>query len=204
LQCELDAVQLYPKQQVIEMKFKNYWYSAGFILILFSLLLVACGGHSTNNVTPTTAIRPDWFAIKLTDARTGATFTMNDFAGKVVLIEIMAMWCPNCLFQANEVRKLHKLLDNPEDLVSVSLDVDLNEDKASLSQYVQEYNFEWRFAIAPLEMQRAHANLYSPEYHNPPLSPMLLIDRAGNVHQLEYELKDAETLKKYVQPYLTP
>ena len=186
------------------MKFKHNYSSAVFLLILFSLLLAACGGRSTDNPTSTTATRPDWFAIKLTDVRTGATFTMNDFAGKVVLIEMMAMWCPTCLFQANEVRKLHKLLGNPDDLVSVSLDVDLHEDKVTLGEYVQEYNFEWPFAIAPLEMQRAHANLYSPEYHNPPLSPMLLIDRAGNVHQLKYELKDAETLKKYVQPYLTP
>lgn len=186
------------------MKFKHNWSSAGFVLIVFSLLLVACGGRSTDNVTPTTASRPDWFAIKLTDVRTRDTFTMNDFAGKVVLIEMMAMWCPTCLFQANEVRKLHKLLGNPDDLVSVSLDVDLHEDKASLSDYVQEYSFEWRFAVAPLEMQRAHANLYSPEYHNPPLSPMLIIDRAGNVHQLEYGLKEAETLKKDIQPYLTP
>jgi hypothetical protein len=25
------------------------------------------------------------------------TFIMNDFAGKVVLLETMAMWCPNCI-----------------------------------------------------------------------------------------------------------
>jgi hypothetical protein len=129
---------------------------------------------------------------------------MNDFAGKVVLVETIAMWCPTCLFQAGEGRKLHTLLGNPEDLISVSLDVDLHEDEASLRKYVQEFDFEWRFAVAPLPVNRALGNLYSAEFHNPPLSPMLIIDRAGNVHLLEYGLKEAETLKKYVQPYLTP
>lgn len=184
------------------MKSRHTYWSIDFLLILFSLLLVACGSHSANNVTPTAATKPDWFEIKLTDARTGTTFTINDFAGKVVLLETIAMWCPNCLFQANEVIKLHKSLGNPDDLVSVSLDVDLHEDEASLREYVQEYGLEWYFAVAPLELQRALGNLYNAEYLNPPLSPMLIIDRDGNVHQLEYGYKDVDTLKKSVEPYL--
>ena len=186
------------------MEIKHGSLSVGFILIVISLLLVACGSHSTDNAAPTQVTRPDWFAIKLTDARTGTAFTMNDFAGKVVLIETIAMWCPNCLFQANEVRKLHKTLGNPADLISVSLDVDLHEETAALREYVQQYGLEWRFAVAPLEVDRALGNLYNAEYLNPPLSPMLIIDRDGNVHQLEYGFKDVDTLKKNVEPYLTP
>jgi peroxiredoxin len=127
--------------------------------------------------------------------QTGETFTMNEYAGKVVLVETMAMWCPNCIVQANEVRKLHALLDHPADLISVSLDVDVNEDAASLKEYAEEYGFEWRFAIAPLEVARALGNLYTAQYLNPPLSPMLIIDREGQVHHLEYGQKPArETL----------
>jgi hypothetical protein len=32
---------------------------------------------------------------------------------------------------------------------------------------------------------------------------MLIIDRNGNVHQLEYGKKSAEILQKSVEPYLT-
>jgi hypothetical protein len=116
----------------------------------------------------------------------------------------MAMWCPNCIVQAHEVRKLHALLDDPESLISVSLDVDVNEDEASLKEYVENYGFEWHFAIAPLEVARALGNLYSAQYLNPPLSPMLLIDRDGNVHQLEYGQKTAEDLQKFIEPFLAP
>ncbi|MFN2118907.1 MAG: hypothetical protein ACK2T0_00760, partial [Anaerolineales bacterium] len=69
--------------------------------------------------------------------------------------------------------------------------------------YVEEYGFEWRFAVAPLVVNRALGNLYSAEFHNPPLSPMLLIDRAGNAHQLEFGLKDTERLQTIVEPYLS-
>lgn len=145
---------------------------------------------------------PEWFDMELIDAQTGATFTMNDYAGKVVLLEAMAIWCPNCIVQANEVRNLHELLGNPDDLISVSLDVDLNEEAASLKDYAAGYGFDWHFAVAPLLVARALGNLYSAQYLNPPLSPMLIIDRDGNVHHLDYGLKSAETLQEIVEPYL--
>jgi len=179
------------------------------IFLGFALNMTACApAQAVNTPVPqstaavVTATIPDWFDMKLTDAQTGETFTMNDYAGKVVLVETMAIWCPNCVVQGNEVRNLHEALGNPDDLISVSLDVDFNEDEASLKKYASGYSFDWHFAVAPLEVARALGNLYSAEYLNPPLSPMLIIDREGNVHQLEYGLKKAETLRKIVAPYL--
>jgi peroxiredoxin len=99
------------------------------MLILAGLLLTACGViDSTSPPESVSSFQeavevPDWFGFEMTDVRTGETFTINDFAGKVVLVETMAMWCPNCAVQANEVRKLHNLLEHPDDLVSISLDV---------------------------------------------------------------------------------
>jgi cytochrome oxidase Cu insertion factor (SCO1/SenC/PrrC family) len=167
----------------------------------FALIIFACtpAPQATTAVATTT---PEWFDMELVDAQTGETFTMNDYAGKVVLLETMAIWCPNCVVQAHEVRTLHEALGHPDDLISVTLDVDINEDSASLKEYAYGYGFDWHFAVAPLEVARALGNLYTAQYLNPPLSPMLIIDREGNVHHLEYGLKDAETLQKIVEPYL--
>jgi thiol-disulfide isomerase/thioredoxin len=158
--------------------------------------------ETQSTTLPAATTTPDWFNIELTDVRTGETFSMNDYAGKVVLVETMAIWCPNCLIQATQVEKLHEALGNPDDLISVTLDVDSHEDEAVLKEYAASYRFDWHFAVAPLMVERALANLYDVEYLNPPLSPMLIIDRDGNVHQLEYGIKDAETLQKIIQPYL--
>jgi cytochrome oxidase Cu insertion factor (SCO1/SenC/PrrC family) len=178
---------------------------SGFALIMFACTSVQANtGDTYKSQSATTAPTktPDWFDMELTDVQTGQTFTMNDYAGKVVLIETMAMWCPNCVIQATQVEKLHEALGNPEDLITVSLDVDIHEDAASLKEYVSSYRFDWHFAIAPLEVARALGNLYSAEYLNPPLSPMLIIDRDGNVHQLEYGMKQADTLQNALEPYL--
>jgi cytochrome oxidase Cu insertion factor (SCO1/SenC/PrrC family) len=186
-----------------------------FMAVIFLWLMLIMGGCAAQissvedqapSVDGTTKAAPtldlNWFDMELTDVVTGETFTMNDFTGKVVLVETMAMWCPNCLVQANEVRKMHEALGNPEDLVSVSLDVDFNEDEASLKEYVEQYGFDWRFSVAPLQVARALGNLYSAQYLNPPLSPMLIIDRNGKVHLLDYGKKDAETLQKILEPFL--
>jgi cytochrome oxidase Cu insertion factor (SCO1/SenC/PrrC family) len=182
------------------------------IFLAFALITSACApvqADVTNTpelqttiIPISTVLKPDWFDMELMDAQTGETFTVNDHAGKVILLETMAIWCPNCAVQGHEVRKLHESLGHPEDLISISLDVDINEDRGSLKEYAHGYGFDWHFAIAPLEVARALDNLYTAQYLNPPLSPMLVIDRDGNVHHLEYGLKEAETLQKIVEPYL--
>jgi thiol-disulfide isomerase/thioredoxin len=189
------------------------------IIFIFTLAFSACAPTQPNNLPEAQAsntIEPesmipsasasasfsDWVNIKMVDVRTGNIFAISDFAGKVVLIETIAEWCPNCLFQQGETRKMSKQLGNPDDLILISLDVDLHENEASLKKYSEDFGFEWRFAVAPLEVQRALGNLYNAEYLNPPLEPMLLIDRQGYVHQLEYGQKEADKLQKIVEPFL--
>jgi cytochrome oxidase Cu insertion factor (SCO1/SenC/PrrC family) len=180
------------------------------LILLLVLVIPGCSSKPDSAVPESITQESDpglndffgWVDVPLTDVQTGETFTMTDFSGKVVLIETIAIWCPNCIVQANEVKKLHNLLENSEDLVSVSLDVDVNEDAASLKDYSEGYGFEWRFAIAPLEVARALGNLYSAQYLNPPLSPMLLIDRDGNVYELPYGRKNADKLLEVIQPFL--
>lgn len=180
------------------MRFIRFTWACLILLLLIS----ACSFSQGTGVPTASPETPEWFDIELTDVQTGETFTMNDYAGKVVLLETMAIWCPNCLIQAGQVQKLHEVLGDPEDLISVSLDVDIHENSDSLKEYAYEYGLEWHLAIAPLEIERALGNLYSAQYLNPPLSPMLIIDRKGNVHHLEYGFKDVETLRKAVEPYL--
>jgi Redoxin len=165
---------------------------------------VATAGPSGDPVDDdAVAERPEWFGLEMRDVRTGESFTIDDFAGQVVLLETMAVWCPTCQHQGDEVRRLHELLGNPDDLVSISLDIDMGEDEALLQDYVEKLDYDWRFAVAPLLVARALGNLYSAQYLNPPLSPMLIIDREGNVLGLPFGgVKGAEALQGVIEPLL--
>ena len=155
-------------------------------------------------VAATPPAKPDWFNIEMTDVRSGQTFSMNDFSGKVVLLQTMAEWSINCTNQQAEMKKLESLEGNSKDLVLISLDTSLHEDAASLKEYADTLGFDWYFAISPLEVDRALSNLYDGEYMNPPLAPMLFIDRQGKVYGLPFGqlIKGAVSLQKTLAPYL--
>jgi cytochrome oxidase Cu insertion factor (SCO1/SenC/PrrC family) len=145
---------------------------------------------------------PDWFKAALTDARTGETFAIADFKGKVVLVETLAMWCSNCLKQQGQVQALHELIGGNDDFVSLGVDIDPNEDAAALSSYIDKNGFGWLYTVAPAEVAREIGQLYGDQYLNPPSTPMLIIDREGQVHLLPFGIKSAESLLEALQPFL--
>jgi cytochrome oxidase Cu insertion factor (SCO1/SenC/PrrC family) len=146
---------------------------------------------------------PAWFGASLKDVRSGESFTINDFKGNVVLVETMAVWCPTCKQQQEQIKALYESLGMREDLVIVSLDIDPNEDEATLMDYTQKNNeFGWYYAVADPDTARAIGNTYGDQFLNPPSAPVLVIDRHGVAHPLPFGLKSAEDLMKAIQPYL--
>lgn len=145
---------------------------------------------------------PAWFNAELTDVNSGETFKIADFKGKVVLVETMAVWCPTCLRQQGQMRALHELLGERDDLVSLSLDIDPNEDTEILKEHVTKNGFDWRYAVAPPEVAREIGQLYGAQFLNPPSAPILIVDRTGEVHPLPFGLKDAPTLQEALAPFM--
>jgi thiol-disulfide isomerase/thioredoxin len=146
---------------------------------------------------------PEWFGISLTDVRTGKNLTLNDFKGKVVLIETLAMWCPSCKKQQIQVKALHTALGMmAKDLVSIGLDVDSKEVASDLKTYTNTNGFDWIYAVAPINMTRAIGSLYGDQFLNPPSTPILIIDRKGQVHPMPFGIKSADELKKFIEPFL--
>ena len=145
---------------------------------------------------------PDWFDVSLTDIQTGQSFTINELKGKVVLVETLAMWCSNCLKQQKEVLSLHEQLGERDDFISLGFDIDPNEEEAGLKSYVEKNGFYWPYVITGADLARDLGNLYGNQYLNPPSTPMLIIDRSGEVHLLPFGIKSADTLQEALQPYL--
>jgi thiol-disulfide isomerase/thioredoxin len=145
---------------------------------------------------------PSWFNVSLTQASTSESFMITDFKGKVVLVETLAQWCSNCRKQQQQVIELHKLLGVRDDFVSLGLDIDPNEDIASLKAYTEKNGFTWTYTVAPAEVSNEIGNLYGDQFLNPPSTPMLIIDRHGEVHLLPFGIKSAQDLLAALQPYL--
>ena len=164
----------------------------------------AMGGGSMDTMESETTIDlPAWFSAELSDVNSGATLTVADlFKDQVVLVETMAIWCSNCLRQQQEVRALHEALGERDELVTLVLDVDANEDAGNLKAYAEKHDFTWLYAVAPREVAREIGQLYGDQFLNPPSTPMLIVDRQGEVHLLPFGHKTAEDLQEALAPFL--
>ncbi len=146
---------------------------------------------------------PAWFGTSLKDVRSGDAFTINDFKGKVVLVETMAVWCTTCYQQQTQIKALHDSLGMRDDFVSVSLDIDPNEDQTTLTAYAQKNSsFDWRYAVAGADMAREIGKTFGDQFLNPPSAPVFVVDRHGVAHPLPFGVKSAQDLMKAIQPYL--
>ena len=112
-------------------------------------------------------------------------FTVGDYSGKVVVIELMAMWCTTCMAQQAALKGTLDSLGNPEDIVTIVVDVDSNEKAEDLLAYTQKYELAWKYAVVTPEFARAISNTYGALYIQPPAAPMLIIDRDGRVHRID-------------------
>jgi len=177
-----------------------------FFILVFALVLSACAPAqqvSTPQPQPGNAPlpAPAWLSVELTDVSTGKSFTINDFKGRVVVVESMAIWCPNCLRQGQELKALRAIY-GPDDLVVVTLDIDFNENAAMLSEYAKKNGFDWSFAVAPLALMRDVGNLYGALFMDPTLSPTLVVDRKGEVFKMGFGEKKAEAMSKSLAPFI--
>ncbi len=145
---------------------------------------------------------PAWFDIPMVDVRTGQSFTINDQQGKVVLVETLAMWCSSCLKQQKEVKVLHERLSGEESFISIGLDIDINEEAQDLKTYTENNQFDWLYVISPVEVAREISDLYGAQFLNPPSTPILVIDKSGEVHLMPFGIKTADELYDFVAPFL--
>lgn len=139
--------------------------------------------HTSAPEEPVAAERPLWQTLPLIDSRTGASFTLGDFAGKTVFVEAMATWCTNCRAQMNQVREAAARLDSSA-FVFVGLSVETNISAGDLAAYVDAQNFPWTFAVLTPDALIALTNEFGRSISNPPVTPHFVIRPDGTFSEL--------------------
>lgn len=135
-----------------------------------------------------------WQSLPLTDARTGASFTLADFAGKTVHVEPMATWCTNCRNQMNVIRDQVRAQVDPEQVVFVSLSVETTLAPETLAAYTATHGYDWTFAVMSQEFLQELATQYGRTVTNPPAVPHFLILPDGSTTDLSTGHHTAEKL----------
>ncbi len=136
--------------------------------------------------------------LPLVNARTGETFSLADFAGKVVYVEPMATWCTNCRDQLGRVRDAYQQLD-PSQYVFVGISVETNITPADLATYIDNQNFPWIFAVASRDMLVALNDQYGSIVLNPPSTPHFIVNPDGTLSQLYTGVHEASDIMTLLQ-----
>ena len=104
------------------------------VIIIGSVFALSAGGGEGD-------MAPD---IEFTDLD-GNTLSLSDFKGKVVVLDIMATWCPTCKVEMAELKVVHERYGDSIELITV--DIDAKESPAQLRDFQREYGAQWRFTM---------------------------------------------------------
>ncbi len=143
------------------------------------------------------AERPAWQSLPLTNARTGESFTLGDFAGKTVFVEPFATWCTNCRQQLTNVNQVRPSFG--EDVVFIALSVEPNIGNEALAQYATEQGFDLIFAAMSPDLLRELVALHGQTITNPPATPHFIIRADGSVTELVTGIEDPEAITLQIQ-----
>jgi cytochrome c-type biogenesis protein len=105
------------------------------MVLIFGGVFAATAGGSEGDTVPD---------IEFTDIN-GNTMSLSDFEGKVVVLDMMATWCPGCRKAMSELKEVHDEYGDRIEMISV--DIDLKETSAQLRDFKKEFNAGWRFTM---------------------------------------------------------
>ena len=143
--------------------------------------------------SPAVELTQAWATAELRDVSSGDTFRIADHAGKVIIVETMAIWCSNCRTQQTNVEAA--LAQLPADrVVYVVLDVDPNESGNSLAAYREQNGFRGRYAIAGSDVARGLAAEFGDQFLSPPSTPIVIIGTDGTVTRTDFGQKSTDQI----------
>jgi len=138
----------------------------------------------------------DWKCEDLVDILTGETYQIKDFAGKPILVESFAVWCPTCLKQQLKMKEL--LESDGDNIVHISLDTDPNEEESLVKEHAEKNDLNWIFTVSPVEVTKKLIEEFGIGVVNAPSAPVILVCEDQGTRLLERGVKSAQELKEEI------
>lgn len=174
---------------------KNILVIIAVLVVLGAVLVVIT--RSQTPAIPLDGVSVPWQDVELTDVNTGKTFKISDHRGKPVLIESFAVWCPTCTKQQKETKKFHEEVG--DDVISVSLDTDPNEDAEIVLNHARRNGFDWLYAVSPVELTQGLIAEFGVGVVNAPMVPVVLVCEDQTSRLLKSGVKNADALKTEIE-----
>jgi peroxiredoxin len=115
----------------------------------------------------------------------GATISLSDLKGKVVLIDFWATFCPPCIAELPNIKQLYsEYHDKGFEIVGISLD----EDESIVARFAEQSGMTW-----PMIVNQQDVEALRKKYHVEKIPSLYIVNRKGQVHQ--YDVKGSHLRK---------
>jgi peroxiredoxin len=107
---------------------RNLLYFVGFMLMCGMIFCFGNQGvaeENKMNKSQTDDVQAADFTLR---GLNGKDFRLSDYKGKIVLLNFMATWCPDCRASVPYLKKIYAQY-NPQGLIMLSIDIEESEDK---------------------------------------------------------------------------
>ncbi|WP_116128305.1 TlpA family protein disulfide reductase [Lewinella sp. IMCC34183] len=129
----------------------------------------------------------------------GREYHLDSLAGKVVVLDFWATWCPPCVREIPNIKAMNGALADREDFVLIS--VSLDDDTERLTRFIERNGLSWPQANdfgGKLKTDGVLATAYKAQG----LPKYLLIDKDGilryNSHLHDHHFVPLEIVKRYL------
>ncbi|MCY3412159.1 MAG: TlpA family protein disulfide reductase [Candidatus Heimdallarchaeota archaeon] len=133
------------------------------LFFLLGLLLVAtqpiqAEERSTDNLVAVEAVGLDQYPTPLNPGDAAVDFnltdffddsikySLSDFEGKIILLDMMASWCGPCQSAMPEMVRLYNMFASTNKLEFISIGIDQTEDDSDLEGFHTQFGIDWPFA----------------------------------------------------------
>ena len=166
-----------------------------FLSVIILIFISGCIGQENPTKIPDET--SDWRDYELSDVSTGTKLKISDFSGKTILLESFAVWCPTCLQQQKEIKKL-KVAEG-DTIIHISLDTDPNEERDIVKKHKESNGFDWYFAVSPIEFTQSLIEEFGIGFVNAPGAPVVLICEDQSARMLGRGVKSVDELKSEIE-----
>lgn len=133
---------------------------------------------------------PDPSNYIMLDTTDGSQIYLEQYRGKVVVLDMFATWCSPCKIQMTELKELQAEF-LPSELVILSVDADPSESMDLIREFKAEEGADWPFAAANAD--------FNSKFPASSIPTMYVIDPNGNVAETYVGVTDSDILVNEVQ-----
>ncbi len=130
------------------------------LILLLAIISIACGGTEEPQKEVTTST--DQSDVNLTDAGyveqatfvslDGDTLSVDQFEGKVVMIDFWETWCKPCLASFPTMQKLTE--EYPDDFVVLAVTPGFTDTKEDAQAFAEENDYTFQYAMDSNQLHR--------------------------------------------------